>query len=229
MYTIGAISLHRTINSLQYPSNRRLQRKSTAIPGLSLNPDARNPRKNLQNIFLYCRNLQQTRNIIIWHDFINNTISTHRSNYNNPATPQELIKYLTLYKHQIAAVVYVSREGTPDISEDLVKSDLLTSLVNRNLLYKRKQLHPVYSVQPPAKIELTLLTTVLFYANNLRRLTLKHRSTTSKETKEKKAKKKKRQERKTADHSVVPENQKTGKPKKSKTNKKARKRNRGES
>ena len=90
MYTIGAISLHRTINSLQYPSNRRLQRKSTAIPGLSLNPDARNPRKNLQNIFLYCRNLQQTRNIIIWHDFINNTISTHRSNYNNPATPPRI-------------------------------------------------------------------------------------------------------------------------------------------
>ena len=38
------------------------------------------------------------KNFIVWHDVINNSLSKHRSNNDNPLTPESLIKILKEYK-----------------------------------------------------------------------------------------------------------------------------------
>ena len=49
------------------------------------------------------------KNFIIWHDVINNSLSKHRSNNDNPLTPENLIKLLKEYKNKISAIIYVHR------------------------------------------------------------------------------------------------------------------------
>ena len=50
------------------------------------------------------------KNVIIWHDVINDSLSKHRSNNDNPFTPESLIEILKEYKNKISAIVYIHRQ-----------------------------------------------------------------------------------------------------------------------
>ena len=64
-----------------------------AIPGLYLNPNTLNPQKNLAS--LLCRApLAEKRQVVVWHDIINNSINSHRTNNYRACTAEELTEIL---------------------------------------------------------------------------------------------------------------------------------------
>ena len=78
------------------------------------------------------------KNFIIWHDVINNSLSKHRSNNDNPITPERLIKILKEYKNKISAIIYVHRQNNPNIYGRLVETGILTINVTKHLISKKK-------------------------------------------------------------------------------------------
>ena len=99
------------------------------------------------------------RNFIIWHDVINNTLSKHRSNNDNPLTPENLIKVLKEYKNKISAIIYVHRQNTPNIYGRLVETGILTINVTKQLISKRKAsnkelIRKLKLIHPPAFLEI---------------------------------------------------------------------------
>ena len=66
------------------------------------------------------------RNIIIWHDVKIKILSKHRSNSDNPLTPESLIEILKLYKFKISAITHVPRQNTPIFYGRLVETGKLT-------------------------------------------------------------------------------------------------------
>ena len=63
--------------------------------------------------------------MVVWHDVVNNTISSHRTNNYRPAGVEELTNYLKTKKQQILAIVYCRREGTPDLFSQLLGTGVL--------------------------------------------------------------------------------------------------------
>ena len=78
VHIVAASSLHRAIATLPYLIKRELKPKVTTIPGLTFNPRAK-PLKNLRNL-LEKGCLKDVRDIIIWHDVLNNTITPPQRN-----------------------------------------------------------------------------------------------------------------------------------------------------
>ena len=123
VYVVGASSLEKAVSSLQFKSRKFYHSRLTAIPGLSFNPLSSNPLKVLQNL-LQKGSLAKKRNLIIWHDVINNTVSVHWKNQTPALTPQELVGILDQYRLRIRAIVYCRRFGTPDVYKELKTSGL---------------------------------------------------------------------------------------------------------
>ena len=99
------------------------------------------------------------RNFIIWLDVINNSLSKHRSNNDNPLTPENLIKVLKEYKNKISAIIYVHRQNTPNIYGRLVETGILTINVTKQLISKRKAsnkelIRKLKLIHPPAFLEI---------------------------------------------------------------------------
>ena len=111
---------------------------------------------------------------------VNNSLSRHRSNNNEPLIPLQLIAVLEEYQERIEAIVYCPREGTPDIYEQLKRSTLVTIHIVKDVVSKRKEKDPSllkeYRAlhQRPA-LELKKLTIVLTHKNNLRTLITRSR------------------------------------------------------
>ena len=105
-----------------------------------------------------------------------NSLSLHRSNDNKPLTLPQFLAVLEKYQECIEAIVYCLREGTPDIFDQLKRSTLVTVLIVKGIVSKRKQKDPglvkVYKAlhQEPA-LELKTLTIVLAHKNNLQSFT----------------------------------------------------------
>ena len=72
---------------------------------------------------------------------INNSVTRHSSNFNNPLSPTALIQELRALPCDIAAVVYCHRKGSPDVFQLLRQSFLVISPV-RHLLSHRKEHNP---------------------------------------------------------------------------------------
>ena len=126
VFILGASSLDRAIKSLPYGVYQKISVRTFTCPGLSLNERAKNRHKILQNL-LGCGSLRHTKNLIIWHDIINNTlishdISKHSSNDYRPCPIPKLIEILKLLKPRIAAVFYCQRLGTDNILKNLQKT-----------------------------------------------------------------------------------------------------------
>ena len=78
------------------------------------------------------------KNFIIWHDVISNSLSKHRSNNDNPLTPESLIEILKDYKNKISAIIYVHGQNTPNFYGRLDETGILTINVTKCLISKRK-------------------------------------------------------------------------------------------
>ena len=91
--------------------------KIYTIPGLSLNPNTKNPRKIVQNLF--SKDLKDKKDIVIWHDVLNNSISKHDSNNFRALSELDLIEIVKNLQDKLCALVYCQRNRTPYIFEEL--------------------------------------------------------------------------------------------------------------
>ena len=145
MIIFGASSLHQLIVATPKDTRKKLRRWVFTKPGLSLNIRANNQKKVVQNIWQL--NVFRKEKAVIWHDTINNSISPHSSNNYHPLTTAELIADLKILEPHIAAILYVQREGVPNIKEELCKTGILIIDIIKHLLPKRQAKNPILTRQ----------------------------------------------------------------------------------
>ena len=104
VFIVAASSLHHTLETLTPERKEQFKEKTYNIPGLSLNPHTKNPRKIVQN--LLSKDLKDKTNIVIWHDVLNNSISRHHSNNFCALSVSELIEILKNIQKKLSALVY---------------------------------------------------------------------------------------------------------------------------
>ena len=112
MFIFGASSLAAAVKTLPGGTFQR-RRHLTALPELHLiQSSAKFRHKTLQHQlrlavrFQYRTTTQPCRpKIIIWHDVINNSLTPHSSNFNNPLSPTALIQELRALPCDIAAII----------------------------------------------------------------------------------------------------------------------------
>ena len=100
----AASSLHHALETLTPDEKERYESKFFSIPGLSLNPNTKNPRKIVQN--LLSKDLKDKKDIVIWHDVLNKSISKH-----------DMIETVKTLQDKLCALVYCQRNRTPYIFE----------------------------------------------------------------------------------------------------------------
>ena len=181
VFIIAASSLHHSVNTLPLTLQKRLDDTFKAVPGLSFNLNANNPQKTVQYLLSNSPKCMIEKNFIIWHDVINNSLSKHRSNNDNPLTPESLIKILKEYKNKISAIIYVHRQNTPNIYGRLVETGILTIKLTKHLKSKRKAsnkdlIRKLKLIHPPAFLEIKNLRIIRRYFPNLSELIKKVKS-----------------------------------------------------
>ena len=172
VFIIGASSLHHSVNTLPLTLQKRLDDTFKAVPDLSFNLNANNLQKTVQYLLSNCPKCMIEKNFIIWHDVINNSLSKHRSNNDNPHTPESLVRILEEYKNKISAIIYVHRQNTPNIYGRLVETGILTIKVIKPLISKRKAcnkelIRKLKLIHPPAFLEIKNLRIIRRYFPNL--------------------------------------------------------------
>ena len=90
---MGASCLDNAYRSLSFTTRKRLEKDIIAIRGLSLNPKSTNPLEIYQNLLE--KGFLESKKYIFLHDVVNNTISKHRSNRNDPCEFDKLLEELT--------------------------------------------------------------------------------------------------------------------------------------
>ena len=161
---------------ISQPTLERYKKFIYCVPGLSCHPRAKKPEKTVQ--YVLSRLHPNVKNVIIWHDAINNTLSAHPNNFNKPATVDELLQALEPFRDRILALVHCHRTGVPDIFSQLKKSKYFSISVTRDIVSKRsgKSFADQYKLlHPPAVLEIKTLTLMLHHQSNLRRLVQKRR------------------------------------------------------
>ena len=123
--------------------------------------------------------LKDVRDIIIWHDVLNNTITKHPYCEIQPETPQNLIETIRSFKDQILAVIYCRRLGTADNYQLLKTSSVIVSNVHYNLISKRKQSNSkltrsISELHLVHKLELHFLEVIQHHQCSLRKLSKNH-------------------------------------------------------
>ena len=139
-HIVAASSLFHSFSTLNTCEKKQYESLVTTIPGLSLNNNLLNQRKNLRGL-LEDSPLKEEK-VVVWPDVVNNTISSHRTNNYRPAGVEELTNYLKSKKQQILAIVYCRREGTPDLFSQLLGTGVLIIPATKRLLSKSKQSDP---------------------------------------------------------------------------------------
>ena len=84
---------------------------------LSFKNNLLNQGKTLRRLLEYSP--LKEKKVVVWHDVVNNTISSHRTNNYRPAGVEELTNSLKSKRQQILAIVYRRRKGTPDLFKQL--------------------------------------------------------------------------------------------------------------
>ena len=105
---LAASSLHHAIKILPQALQDHNRKGIYALPGASFNTNAVKVRKTAQ--FQLNHFFSNRKRLVIWHEVMNNLLSRHRSNNNNPLTPWQLIAVLEKYQERIEAIVYCPRK-----------------------------------------------------------------------------------------------------------------------
>ena len=184
VYIVAASSLYHSLEQLSNPEKEQFLPKILAIPGLSLNPNTTNPQKNLAS--LLCRApLAEKRQVVVWHDIINNSINSHRTNNFRACTAEELTEILKTLKN-ISAIVYCQRNGTPDIRNQLISSGILVIPITKCLISKRKRrtelVNDYQALHQDVQLEPKSLRIVFEHQDNLPAVLSKLRSNTKKKS-----------------------------------------------
>ena len=173
VFILGASSLDHALRILSAPSQKRVKETCFTKPCLSFNFNARDSQKTIQ---YYLHHIFSNRkDLVIWHDAINNSISKHRSNNNRSLSTDQLKSLLLRYKENITAIVYCRRNGTDNIEKELKKTgiNIVEDFISKRkakdqtLIEKYKELH-----QPPS-LELKTLLLLRRYSADLSTLKAK--------------------------------------------------------
>ena len=178
VYFVAASSLYHSLEQLSNPEKEQFLPKILAIPGLSLNPNTTNPQKNLAS--LLCREpLAEKHQVVMWHDIINNSINSHRTNNYRACTAEELTEILKTLTN-ISAIVYCQRNGIPDIRNQLISSGILVIPITKCLISKRKRrmelVNEYQALHQDVQLELKSLRIVFKHQDNLPAVLSKLRS-----------------------------------------------------
>ena len=139
-HIVAASSLFHSINTLSTCEKKCYESLATAIPGLSLNNNLMNQRKNLRRILEYSP--LKEKKVVVGHDVAKNTISSPRTNNCCSAGVEELTNCSKSKKQQILAIVYCRREGTPDLFSQPLGTRVLIIPATKRLISKSKQNDP---------------------------------------------------------------------------------------
>ena len=102
---IRANSLKRALQNLASDNRNTIRNYITAIPSSSLKPYAQS--YTLKLFFLLDHGiLKKTNQLVFWHDFLNNSLTPHKSNNNTALTPKELAIELLKFKSLKTALGY---------------------------------------------------------------------------------------------------------------------------
>ena len=177
-----ASSLYHSLEQLSNPEKEQFLRKILAITGLSLNPNTTNPQKNLANL-LCGTPLAEIRQVVVWHDFINSFINSHRTSDLRACTAQELTEILKLLTN-INAIVYYLGNGTPDIRNQLISSGNFFIHITSCLISKRRSRTELVDEYQALDVQLELksLWIVFKHQDNLPAVFSKLRSSTKKKS-----------------------------------------------
>ena len=183
VYAIGASSLRRAIDKASTSIRKSIQGKVFAMPGLGFYPTAKIPNKQLQK--LSKKGLKRCKKIVIWHDLVNNSLSSQKSNGNRNCPPDVFLKILELFRHQISAIIYNQKIGKPNIYKKLVEASYLIIRPKQHLLSNRKDRlaefsQELWKLHPLECIELHILQIILPHQNILSRLLRRYRSKSKK-------------------------------------------------
>ena len=137
MLIVGASSLH---HSLEKWDNirKRLKGKLISKPGYNLHPNAKDKYKIVQNRLRY---VEYNTKIILWHDIINNTVTSPKSNNRTHINGDQLKVEIERLQRKvdIVVIVYCVREGAPDVYNNSKETEIPVLHIVKNLLSRRKQ------------------------------------------------------------------------------------------
>ena len=142
MHIFAASSLFHAVKTL--PGGVKARKNLTTIPGLHLIEDsAKYQYKTVQHQLRFIKRSQpgSKPEIVIWHDVINNSITSHSSNYNSPFDTQQLISALKKLPVIVKAIVYCQRKGAADIFAELNRHFLTIHVVKETLSDKKLKDH----------------------------------------------------------------------------------------
>ena len=123
MFILGASSLDHALRKLSALSQKRVKETCFTKPGLSFILNARDSQKTIQYYLHHF--LSNRKDLVIWHNAINNFISKHRSNNNRSLSTDQFKSFLLKYKENITAIVYCRRNGMDNIEKELRKTGIL--------------------------------------------------------------------------------------------------------
>ena len=141
MRIIAASSLSSALGTLSFKAKQRLKRKGlvlTTIPGLNCHEET--PTRSKSAIF-YLKKFKNEK-VVIWHDAIYNSLSSHQNNYESLYSGKELANQLKPFSGRIRPIIYCQRDGTPNIYQDLNTANLLVVTITRDIISKRKEKQP---------------------------------------------------------------------------------------
>ena len=144
VYIVAASSVDHALDTLNPENRKTYKEKIFSLPGLSLNPNTKNPRKIVQNML--SKDLAEKTDIIIWHDVLNNSISKHESNNYRALTVPQLLDILKSFENKLRGLVYCHRFRTPNILPNLKEIEKTTNIkvfsIVDDFISTRKQKDP---------------------------------------------------------------------------------------
>ena len=136
VFILGASSLDHALRILSTPSQKRVKETCFTKPGLSFNFNARDSQKTIQ--YYLHQFLSNRKDLVIWHDAINSSISKHRTNNNRSLSTDQLKSLLLRYKENITAIKYYRRNGRANIEKESKKTGFLVLNILEDFISKRK-------------------------------------------------------------------------------------------
>ena len=175
---LAASSLHHAIESISPDDQKALKEKVYSIPGLSLNINAKTPRKIVQNLIE--KDFKDENKLITWHDVINNSICKHKSNFYRALSVIDLVNILKSYQNRIKALVYCQRNRTPDHFVQLKDTNILVLNIEKDFTSLRKQkdldyLQNLKTLHQSPDLELKHLNLILKHENDQSQITARSR------------------------------------------------------
>ena len=137
---VAASSVDHALDTLTPENQKNYNEKIYSVPGLSLNPNTKNPPEIVQN--LLSKDLAEKTDIIIWHDVLNNSISKRKSNNFRALLVCELLEILKAQENKIRALVYCHRIRTPDFFDVLKTQNVSVFRIETDFFSTRKQSDP---------------------------------------------------------------------------------------